>query len=218
MLHLLNQATSIYQLPMHPQSLSPEFSYKMNQVTAFLGMAASGLLCISLVVFSSLNPEFDIVNDYVSKLGAKGQPFALYWNLIGFVSVGLLLTGFGWAYGQIVDDRILRSFLVFFGLGYAVTGVPADMADSWSHISRIHTAAICLALGAWLLGLARLVGLEFLGRRDKIIANIAAILLVSAIAGYALGLWSMPFTHRLVFGTVFGWVSVTSVRLLNCGS
>jgi hypothetical protein len=60
--------------------------------------------------------------------------------------------------------------------------------------------------------------LEFLGRRDKIIANIAAILLVSVIAGYALGLRSMPVTHRLVFGTVFGWISVTSVLLLGCGS
>ena len=45
-------------------------------------------------------------------------------------------------------------------------------------------------------------------------ANITAILVVSPMIGFVLGLWSMPITHRLVFVVVFGWTAITSVELL----
>lgn len=47
-----------------------------------LGICAVGLFGFALVVFSILNPDFNPLHDYVSKLGAIGQPYALWWNLI----------------------------------------------------------------------------------------------------------------------------------------
>ncbi len=46
-------------------------------------------------ILSSLNREFEPLGDYVSKLGAVEQPYALWWNLIGFGDVGALRVGFG---------------------------------------------------------------------------------------------------------------------------
>lgn len=204
--------------------MTKEPSPPLQQVTAYLGIASVGLLCTALVVFSWLNPGFGLIEDYVSKLGAKGQPFALWWNLVGFGAVGLLFAAFGWAYGRIVEDHLVGVMFALFGLGYAVTGVPVDLTDSAAPISKAHTVAICLALAAWLLGLARLAGSASLGRREKSTANIAAILLVLPIVGYVVGGWSMQMTHRMVFSVVFGWVVITSLRLLrevasrnNCG-
>jgi hypothetical protein len=37
------------------------------------------------------------------------------------------------------------------------------------------------------------------------------------MVGQAVQLWSMPLTHRLVFFVVFGWVAITSIRLLRGG-
>lgn len=195
--------------------MTSESVFQTRHATALLGISAIGLFLAAFVVFSLLNPEFAPTGDYVSKLGAKGQPFARWWNLVGFVSVGGLLAAFGWAYGRIVRDRIVGVLFTLFGLGFIVTGVPTDMADPRQPFSKAHTVAICLALAAWLGGLARLAGSASLPKVEKLIANISATLVVLPMLGYLLGLWSMPMTHRLVFCVVFAWVVVASLRLLR---
>lgn len=189
----------------------------LRPLAAYLGISAVVLFCAALVIFSIINPQFDLANDYVSKLGAIGQPYALGWNLVGFLSVGLLLAVFGWAYGRIVDDRLVGILFTLFGLGFAATGVPTGMAGPTSPMSKAHVVAICLALAAWLFGLARLTGSRALEKSERAIANVTAILLVSPIIGFSIGLWSMPTTHRLVFFVVFAWVTVASLRLLRSG-
>lgn len=186
----------------------------MRYFTASLGLSAVALFGTALLVFASLNPDFHYVEDYVSKLGAQGQPHALWWNLIGFLLVGAILTMFGWAYGQVLQDRLTGVLLAMFGVGFTITALPTDMGDAASALSKAHTVAICLALAAWLFGLARMAHMASLGRFVYCAANTAAILAVVPIVGYGLRLWSMPVTHRLVFAVVFGWIVLTSFRLL----
>ena len=71
----------------------------MHKLTAYLGIACVVLFVLSFLVFSRLTPEFDMVHDYISLLGAKGRSLALWWNLIGFVCVGVVFSLFGWAAG-----------------------------------------------------------------------------------------------------------------------
>lgn len=197
--------------------MNPETHDTQRRRTACLGIAAIGLFCAALVIFSALNPQFSLTEDYVSKLGAVGQPYALGWNLVGFLAVGVMLTGFGWAYGRIIDDLLVGVLFTLFGLGFATTGVPTDMTDPRLPISIVHVLAICLGLAAWLFGLARLAGLRSLAKTERTIANVTAVLLVTPMIGFVLGLWSMPVTHRLVFLVVFAWVIVTSFRMLRAG-
>jgi hypothetical protein len=37
---------------------------------------------------------------------------------------------------------------------------------------------------------------------------------VLIIIGSVVGLWSIPVTHRLIFGIVFGWTAITSFELI----
>lgn len=53
-----------------------------------------------------------------------------------------------------------------------------------------------------------------LQKKIRLRANFTAIALVLSMAGFGLGLWSMPITHRLVFGIVIGWTTVTSIELI----
>ena len=185
--------------------------------SGILGLLSVLLFIVSLAFFGLLNPKFSFVEDFVSKLGAKGEPNAIWWNLIGFGLVGLILFGFGICYGKLLKDKFAGLLLSLFGIGFSFTAFPVDMVESNTPISKAHTihiVAICLALAFWLFGLARISYNPSIKKRIRNRANITAILIVTSMIGFTFGLWSMPITHRLVFLVVFGWTAITSVELL----
>jgi len=128
----------------------------MIKTVGALGVLAFAIFCIALMIMGFVNQEFSFLRDYISKLGAKGEPFAIWWNLVGFVLVGLILSGFGILYGKILDDSLVGILLSLFGLGFALTSIPIDMSESNAPVSKAHVAAICLGLASWLFGLARM--------------------------------------------------------------
>jgi hypothetical protein len=68
-----------------------------------------------------------------------------------------------------------------------------------------------------LFGLSRLGYNQKLKRKIRNRANFTAVILLISMIGFVLGLWSMPITHRLVFGIVFGWTALTSIELIKKG-
>lgn len=179
-----------------------------------LGLLSVLILIFALIVFGFANKDFSFLNDFISKLGAKGEPNALWFNIIGFSMVGILLFAFGFSYGLLLNDKILSILLSLFGLGFALTAVPIDMQLSSSSVSKTHIVAICLGLAFWLFGLSRLGYNRHLHKRIRNRANITAVILVLSMIGFAVGFWSMPITHRLVFGVVFGWTALTSFEMI----
>ena len=166
------------------------------------------------MIFGFSNSDFSFVNDFVSKLGAKGEPNALWFNLFGFITVGILLFVFGVTYGNLLNDKLLSVLLSLFGLGFAFTAIPIDMELSRTPISKAHIVSICLGLAFWLFGLSRLGYNRQLRKGIRNRANFTATVLVLSIIGFVLGLWSMPVTHKLIFGIVFGWTAITSFELI----
>lgn len=119
-------------------------------------------------IIANLTAEFSYLEDFVSELGATDQPFAIWWNLIGFLLVGILLAAFGYNYGRVVDDRLVGICLALFGVGFAATALPIDLADSESALSKAHVVAICIGLAGWMFGSARIVQFKRLGKIGKI--------------------------------------------------
>lgn len=185
-----------------------------EKTIGILGLLSVLILIIALLIFGFANSEFSFVNDFISKLGAKGEPNALWFNLFGFIIVGILLFLFGLTYGNLLNDKLLSILLSLFGLGFAFTAIPIDMELSRTPVSKAHIVAICLGLAFWLFGLSRLGYNKQLKRKVKIRANLTAVILVLSMMGFVLGLWSMPITHRLVFGIVFSWTALTSIELI----
>ena len=179
-----------------------------------IGLLSVLILITTLLIFGFSNTNFSFVNDYVSKLGAKGEPNALWFNLFGLISVGMLLFAFGLTYGNLLKDKLLSVLLSLFGLGFAFTAIPIDMELSRTPISKAHIVAICLGFAFWLFGLSRLGSNKQLRKGIRNRANFTAIILVLPIIGFVLELWSMPLTHRLIFGIVFGWTAITSIELI----
>jgi hypothetical membrane protein len=179
-----------------------------------LGLLSILIFVATLLIFGFSNSDFSFVNDFVSKLGAKGEPNALWFNLFGFITVGILLFVFGVTYGILLNDKLLSVLLSLFGLGFAFTAIPIDMELSGTPASKAHIVSICLGLAFWLLGLSRLGYNQQLRKGIRNRANYTAIALVLIIIGSVLGLWSMPITHRLIFGIIFGWTAITSFELI----
>ncbi|MEM9920650.1 MAG: DUF998 domain-containing protein [Bacteroidota bacterium] len=178
------------------------------------GLLSVLTLVTALLVFGLLNSDFSFLEDFISKLGAKGEPNAIWFNLIGFVVVGILLFIFGLSYGRLLKDRLLSVLLSLFGLGFAFTAMPVDFQIPDSPVSAAHTVAICLGLAFWLFGLSRLGYNQKLKKKIRNRANFTATVLALSMMGFVFGIWSMPITHRLVFGIVFGWTALTSIELI----
>ena len=187
---------------------------KNRGLAGSLGLLSVLLFVISLLIFGNLNAEFNFVEDFVSKLGAIGEPYATWWNILGFGLVGMLLIGFGIAYGGILKDNLTGILLALFGVGFALISIPMDMANSESSVSKAHIVAVCLALAFWLFGLARISQNGITERKTRRRANVTALLIVMAMLGFVFNFWSMPLTHRLVFFVVFSWTAMTSLELL----
>lgn len=179
-----------------------------------IGLLAVLILSVALLVFGLLNVDFNFLNDFISQLGATGEPYALWFNLVGFAAVGILLFIFGLTYGFLLHDKVLAVLLSLFGLGFAFTAIPIDMEFSRTPVSKAHIVAICLGLAFWLFGLSRLGYNKKLKRKIRSRANLTAVVLVLSMMGFVIGLWFMPVTHRLVFMIVFGWTAITSFELV----
>ncbi|GAB5410034.1 MAG: hypothetical protein BalsKO_23990 [Balneolaceae bacterium] len=179
-----------------------------------LGLLSVLILILALAIFGFSNEDFNFLNDFVSKLGAEGEPNAFWFNLIGFVAVGILLFVFGLTYGNLINDRLVSVLLSLFGLCFAFTAIPIDMELSRTPVSKAHIVAICLGLAFWLFGLSRLGYNRKLNRKIRNRANLTAGILVISMMGFVFGFWSMPITHRLVFAIVFGWTTITSIELI----
>ncbi|MCX2680069.1 DUF998 domain-containing protein [Galbibacter sp. EGI 63066] len=185
-----------------------------EKTVGIFGLLSVLILVIALLIFGYLNSEFSFLNDFISKLGASGEPNALLFNLIGFITVGLLLFIFGLTYGKLQNDKLLSILLSLFGLGFAFTAIPIDMQISNTPVSKAHIVSICLGLAFWFFGLSRLGYNRHLKKKIRNRANFTAVILVLSIIGFVIGLWSMPITHRLIFGIVFGWTTLTSIELI----
>ncbi len=181
---------------------------------AALGFSSVCIFVTALIFFGVLNNDFSFFNDYISKLGAAGEPNAIWFNLVGFIVVGVLLSVFGFAYGRLINDNLLGILLSLFGLGFAFTAIPMDMQYADTPVSKAHIVAICLGLACWLFGLSRLGYNKIHAPKIRKRANLTAVILVLSMIGFVAGFWSMPVTHRLVFGIVFGWTAISSADLL----
>lgn len=132
------------------------------------GPAAAALFLASLLGFSmARTDDYSHGTKAVSELGALGAPWAVSFNVLGFVIPGLLVIVLAAGLVASAQVRLGRAgpvLLTLSGAAMVVAGVfPVDMAD------RSSTSSILHHVGAVLSGVFWAVGLFWLGPalRDK---------------------------------------------------
>ncbi|MEO1523973.1 MAG: DUF998 domain-containing protein [Planctomycetota bacterium] len=185
-----------------------------KRTLACCGLTSVATFLISFCVFGALDDNFDWVNDYISKLGSRGQPNALAWNLFGFAVPGFSLAVFGWFRGVLSDDRLLGGCLVVAGLGFAAGAIPADLTDNETPFSKAHFVAICVSLAGWFFGLARLTRSTFVDETLRRAAQIVTALTFVPLLALGVDSELGPVAHRVLLVVIFGWVALVSAREL----
>ena len=188
------------------------------RLTAFTGLLAVLCFCISFIVIATQTEGYHYFTDYLSLLGAEGKPLALFWNLFGFVIVGILIAVFGWGYGVILNDKIVSSCLLITGIGFSIGGVPFNFSDISATYSVVHFVSISLSLAGWFLALARMAALSSIENKFKKRANRLIVLVLIPIIGLVTNIIPEPIAHRLIIIVIFSWIVITSVELLRVGS
>lgn len=190
-------------------------SRRIRIITAFLGLSSVSVFVASFFLFACLNSDFRIAGDYISKLGAEDQPYAGWWNFIGFATVGIVLASFGWFFGLCRNDRVLGACLVVSGIGFALAAVPTDFTDAQSPLSKAHYASICFSLAGWCCGLARLLSDGSTNDFARTTASYSVVLGLFPMVCISGGVSAEPIAHRIVLVVVFGWIVLNCLHLLK---
>lgn len=182
----------------------------MRKRSAIFGFCAVFTFLSSLAVFASLSPDFNLLHDLVSKLGSHGQPYAVWWNLIGFGIVGILLGVFGATYGIAIGDTLVAVLLALFGASFVGAAIPAYLDSPNVTQTKMLFVAVTFSMAFWCLALARLTSKPAITRRVRTVSYVSTLFVVLAFIGYVVETTSAAIFQRLFFGGIFFWVVAIS--------
>jgi hypothetical membrane protein len=202
------------------------------RVAGVAGIAAVVMFWTALFGFSAAYQGYSHSHKAISELGAFGAPHALAWNLIGFITPGLLLAtcGAGLARAIEVSGRATAVYwlLVMSGVGFAGTGViPAEMRQGspfmQSPFTVGHIVMTLLSGIPWAIAAFLVVGRVTQNPVWQRSRRVSIVLAVACVAGFALNILApvLPvlahrpgLAQRISFGIYFAWFLIMAVHLL----
>ena len=126
-----------------------------NKKYALLGWLSGLVFWISYFVMSSIRADYFHKYKAVSELGSIGAPNAIFWNVIGFMCVGVLIALFSIGLHKSVSlsgagkGKAAFFFLLGSGLCWVFAGIfPGDFEDKTSLTMTLHAVG---SLGSGLL-------------------------------------------------------------------
>jgi hypothetical protein len=177
----------------------------MHRIETAAPWLAVLLFAAALVLFGVASSDFSHLRHPLALLGARGEPHALAFNVIGFVVPGLLLAwratvwrsrqaGASWAL------RIGLQLLLLSALAFAAQGLlPLDPTHLLAPASRLHA----IAWTAWWV--AFVPGALLVAAASRRWGGAALALLVPALALAGAFALPAPIAQRLAFLAWFGW-------------
>lgn len=132
-------------------NIGMEMNYKQY---AFIGWASGILFWAAYFVMSSIRSDYYHRYKAVSELGSVGAPYAILWNITGFIFVGILISFFSVGLQKSISSssgkgRAAFYFLFSAGLCWVFAGVfPGNFEDKASLTMILHGVG---SLGSGLL-------------------------------------------------------------------
>lgn len=176
---------------------------------------AAALFWASVFGFAAMRPDYSHVTKAVSELGVWGAPNMWAFNILGYMTPGLLLAASGWMIGRGVRSGafILPALLALSPLGLTAAGIfPGDMTNRESVTTLAHLAGSFSSLLLWLVALIWLV---IVGRKaQRALWLTSLIALVLTMGAFALYGGSPPgLVQRITFAIYFAWFLAAALTL-----
>jgi hypothetical membrane protein len=114
-----------------------------RHVPLILSSMAALLFWSALIIIGELRPEYSQMTKAVSELGVLGAPYALAFNVLGFLLPGALLAVCGAKLSLSINPEksSLWWLLTIYGVSYASTAIPAEMVDGSFDMDSVLTQA-----------------------------------------------------------------------------
>ena len=186
-----------------------------RNLSAVFGVSSVCVFVLTFILCWLLTPGYNPIFDHISKLGTVDSPCGLIWNTIGFGLVGALLAIHGVCFGLALGDRVLALALLIGGIGFSIAAIPTDFADASSTLTRAHYASVCVALGGWFCGMARLLSLGTLDRITSLASHCALVLVIVPIVAAETSASPEALSHRMILVVLFSWVVVNCLGVIQ---
>ena len=186
----------------------------MHEVLRRLPWLAALLFFAAVAGFGMASPGYSQLAHPVALLGARGEPHALAFDLLGFLAPGLILAwcAYAWRSAAAADGWMARIGLqlsMLSALAFAAQGLlPLDPYNLLAPASRLHAFTWTLWWVAFVPG-ALLVAAAAPRRR---LAGLACALLLPACALYGVALMPAAVAQRVAFALWFGWWLLIAVN------
>lgn len=181
----------------------------MKSYTRWLLWIAPLLMALSVIGFGMASPDYSQQWHPVSLLGARGEPNAWAFNVLGFLLPGAMMAmcAIGWRSALANapwTQRIGAQLLLLSAVAFAGQGVlPLDPDNLLAPPSRMHALAWTLWWMAFVPG-ALLLGLRSAQARPPLRMLLIA-LLVPAVAVFGSVVLPPGLAQRLAFALWFAW-------------
>ena len=188
---------------------------------ALAGLIAPLVFIVTYLVISSTRLEYSHLHKAISELGSMDAPNKWWWNIIGYISVGALISIFsiGLSKSTNPDGKGKLAFWGLFlsGLFMSLTGFfPGDFEDRTSITMILHT--IC-SIGSFLFFLIAAFSYPSQFKKSeywkKAIIPSLLLVILSVLSGF-LRTGSAPgLGQRVGFGFYFLWIVYLAFLLLK---
>lgn len=192
-----------------------------KKLWAWCGVLAPVVLLLAWVIFAWLTPNYSHLTNAISELGMSGSPYALAWNISGFMFVGILITTGAWGFHMALRGhagaRLVPLLVALSGIGWIGLGVfPADAEFRPSPQTTVHFVLVALNYLAFVLAAFTFA---FQSRSNPewqrwrwLLVGMGAL----AIAAFFIPPVVPPgVSQRIGVGAYFGWLFVVHYALLR---
>ena len=193
---------------------------KMNNKNyAQIGWLSCVVFWCSYFLMSSIRPDYYHGSKAVSELGSVGAPNAVFWNLIGFVFVGLLIALFSVGFQKSISvsgkGRLASYLLIGSGLLWASTGIfPGDFEDRDSLTMVLHTvgslgSGLCFITAVFFYIPAMRASAYW---RSSVIPSVS-IAMLFILSGFLRSGTAPALGQKIGFLILFIWISFMAYKL-----
>jgi hypothetical membrane protein len=188
-----------------------------GRTAGWIGVATPVWFLLAYVALSAIHPGYSHLTKAVSELGAWGEPYMWWWNILGYGASGLAIALLGvHLRGAFVrHGRVVSYALVASGLLMALSGAfPGNFDDRHAPSMIAHLVSSVGSYVAFVVaGFALPLAVRSSPHWPRIAWPSLAIVLLSLATGALRSGEAPGLGQRLTFACYFLWVALVGVAL-----
>lgn len=192
-----------------------------NKQYALIGLLAPIIFATTYVIMANQRPEYSFLTKAISELGSIDAPNKWVWNILGYITSGILISIFGFGLYQHIapkkSSKLPLIGIVLSGLFMSFSGIfPGDFDNKQSLTMLLHTIG---SFGSYLFFLIGAFTYSKQMQKTTYWSKAIKPSLIFTWLTIIFGSWAFIFPNipavgqRFVFGFYFLWIIFNAYHL-----